>query len=39
MKRLDRMNMEECERAVVGLEGVERVENQLLVDQYHRFAP
>ena len=30
---------EECERTITGLEGVERVENQLWVDQYHRFGP
>ena len=30
---------EECERTTTGLEGVERVENQLWVDQYHRFGP
>jgi len=30
---------EECERTITGLEGVERVENQLWVDQYHQFGP
>ena len=30
---------EECERTTTGLEGVERVENQLWVNQYHRFGP
>ena len=30
---------EECERTTTGLEGIERVENQLWVDQYHRFGP
>ena len=30
---------EECERATTGLDGVERVENQLWVDQYHRYSP
>ena len=32
-------NNENCERAVAGLEGVERVENQLSVVQYYRFGP
>jgi len=30
---------EECERTTASLEGVERVENQLWVDQYYRFGP
>jgi osmotically-inducible protein OsmY len=30
---------EECERTIAGLEGVERVESQLWVDQYHRLGP
>jgi cytidylate kinase len=30
---------EECERTTTGLEGVERLENQLWVDPYHRFGP
>jgi len=30
---------EECERATTALEGVERVDNQLWVDQHHRYAP
>ena len=30
---------EECERTTNGLEGVERVESKLWVDQYHRFGP
>jgi len=33
------VDMENCERAVAGLEGVERVENQLSVVQYYRFGP
>jgi len=33
------LNKENCDRAVAGLEGVERVENQLSLFQYYRFAP
>ena len=33
------LNRENCERAVAGLEGVGRVENQVSVVQYYRFGP